>query len=304
MDDLRFILFFIYGYYIDTTSERYGVSNRMNKSVGIAVFIMLFLGLIGLWGTRESEAVPGIVDMPKIFAHRGAIDHFNESTITSYKVAAKAGVDALELDLRMTKDGELIIMHDETIDRTTNGTGIVSNLTLKEIKMVKTIGNYNGETTTEEVPTLEELFQTFGDSQNYYIETRLVNGKTVMEEPLVKLITKYHLLENDKITIQSFSEKSLEKIAELSPDLQLTLLFRKGKFDLEKALNVDYPVIGLETSDATAKIINALHLKDKEVHVFFNNAHTMEADQKKMKALNIDGYFTNNISFTKELLNR
>lgn len=264
---------------------------------------MLLLGLIG-FDIKEKEALPGVVDKPKIFAHRGATDSFNESTITSYKIAAKNGADALELDLRMTEDDVLIIMHDETIDRTTNGKGKVSDLSLKDIKKYETIGNYNGKTTKEAIPTLEELFQTFGDTQRYYIETRLVNGEAMMEKPLVNLLKTYNLLEKEKVAIQSFSEKSLEKMAKLAPDLRLTLLFKKGKFNLKKALSVDYPVIGIESSDVNIKTINALHKQGKEVHVFFYDADTMESEQKKMKALNVDGYFTDNISFTKELLNR
>ncbi|MFP3918438.1 glycerophosphodiester phosphodiesterase family protein [Lysinibacillus telephonicus] len=258
--------------------------------IWIVFFILVLLGLI-VFGIRENEALPGIIDKPKIFAHRGAINSFNESTITSYKIAAKNGVDALELDLRMTKDNVLIIMHDETIDRTTNGKGKVNDLSLEEIKKYETIGKYNGKTTKEDIPTLEELFQTFGDTQRYYIETRLVNGEAIMEEPLVQLLKNYNLLKKEKVAIQSFSEKSLEKMAKLAPDLRLTLLFKKGKFDLNKALSVDYPVIGLESSDASIKTINALHKQGKEVHVFFHNVESIEAQQEKMRELNVDGFF-------------
>ncbi len=276
----------------------------MNKKICIAIFITIFVAVIVFFGTRQSEAVPGIVDTPKIFAHRGAVNSFNESTITSYEIAAKNNVDALEIDLRMTKDYVLIVMHDETIDRTTNGVGRVNDLTLKEIKKYETIDEYNGKSTREAIPTLEEVFQRFGDTQKYYIETRLVNGETIMEESLVKLLARYNLLEKNKVAIQSFSEKSLKRITELAPNLRCTLLFKKGNFDLKKALTVDFPVIGLESSDASVRIINTLHKQGKEVHVFFNNEKTMKEEQKEMKALNVDGFFTDNISFTKKLLNR
>lgn len=272
--------------------------------ISFSIFILLLLGVFGFMGIRESEAEPGIVTSPKIFAHRGANDRFNESTITAYEIASKDNVDALELDLRMTKDHVLIIMHDETIDRTTNGTGKVSELTLEEIKSYETVGKYNGEITREEIPTLEELFKIFGDKQNYYIETRLVNGETIMEEALIKMLTTYNLLDKEKVTIQSFSEESLEKMATLAPDLRLTLLFRKGKFDLEKALAAKFPVIGLESTDASLKVINALHSNGKEVHVFFNDSDSMKEQQKKMKELNVDGYFTDDILYTRELLDK
>ena len=76
-----------------------------------------------------------------IIAHRGASDRFNEHTITAYKIASDDGVDYLEIDLRMTKDGELVAMHDDTINRTTNETGKVSNYTLEELKAFNTISH-------------------------------------------------------------------------------------------------------------------------------------------------------------------
>lgn len=277
---------------------------RMRPFLICSLLPLLLIGVFGFMSVSEPEAKPGVVTAPKIFAHRGAIDRFNESTITSYQIASKDNIDAIELDLRMTKDHVLIVMHDETIDRTTNGKGKVSDLTLKEIKSFETIGHYNGKETREAIPTLEEVFQVFGSNQKYYIETRLVDGKTGMEEVLVNLLKKYNLLDEEHVAIQSFSEESLEKMQLLAPGLSFTLLFQKGEFSLNKALEVDFPVIGLEASDATAKGISELHRKGKEVHVFFNDLDSMEEQQKKMKELNVDGYFTDDISFTKQLLKK
>ena len=282
--------------------------SKKRKIYSLALLMMLILCLFGFLGKSRSEAeevpAPGIAASPKIFAHRGAVNQFNENTITSYKLAIGQKVDALEIDLRMTKDNVLIAMHDETIDRTTNGTGRVSELTLRDIKSSVTLGLYNGEVTMEEIPTLGEVFQTFGSNQKYYLETRLVYGETAMETVLVKMLTDHQLLDKEKVAIQSFSEESLEKMAELAPDLRLTFLFREGEFDVDKALDVDFPVIGMESSDATVEAVNALHSQGKEVHVFFNDPETLEEQQEKMKLLNIDGYFTDNISLTKRLLGK
>ena len=281
-------------------------SQMTNKKriLSVAILIVLLLGLFGFLEKGKPQAEPGLIATPKIFAHRGAIDRFNESTITSYKIASEEKVDALELDLRMTKDHALIVMHDETIDRTTNCTGRVSDLSLWEIKSCFTIGEYNGEITTEEVPTLDEVLQNFGSKQKYYIETRLVYGETVMEDRLVKVLLAHHLLDEEQVAVQSFSEESLEKMAAIAPQLPLTLLFKEGEFDLEKALAVDYPVVGLEATDVTEEVVNALHRQGKEIHVFFNDHENMEEQQERMKKLNIDGYYTDNIIFTKRLLSK
>ncbi|WP_170140755.1 glycerophosphodiester phosphodiesterase [Oceanobacillus arenosus] len=271
------------------------------RIIGFILFVGLMILLV-FYITSEHEVEPMVADFPKIIAHRGANDRFNESTISAYKIAAEDGVDALEIDLRMTADGSLVAMHDKTIDRTTNGTGEVSNFDLKEIKEIPTVDVFGNQSTVEEIPMLKEILDTFKDSEYYYIETRLVNDRLVMEVPLVELLNKYDLIAKDLVTIQSFSEESLEKIHELAPEVPLTLLFGKGKFSLKVAKSVDYPFIGMEASDVTLKNVNELHRQGKEVHVFFNDMKSEKAEQERVKLLHVDGYFTNDIRFTKQLL--
>lgn len=242
-------------------------------------------------------------DEPKVIAHRGANDRFNESTLTAYKIASENGVDSLEMDLRMTKDGELVVMHDQTIDRTTNGSGAVSDLTLNELRTVETVEVFGEETLTEAVPTLEEVLQTFLDTEHYYIETRLVNDQAVMEKDLLELLNKYDLIEKKLVTLQSFSKVSLEKIKSIAPDVPLTYLFSKGKFNLEEASEVTYSIIGIEASDITSRVVKVLQDQGKEVHVYFTDEEKQIQQQKEMYLYDVDGYFTDDIAFTKSMLN-
>ena len=218
------------------------------------------------------------------------------------KLLHEDGVDALEIDLRMTKDGSLIAMHDKTIDRTTSGNGEVIDYSLEEIKSIPTIGVYNGQTLSEEIPTLDEIIETFTDTENYYIETRLVNGELKMEEALIKLLKENNLISKGLVTIQSFSNQSLSKIHELEPEIPLTLLYSKGEFDLKDALLSPYPFIGIESTDVKLDVVNELHQNGKEVHVYFTDKETQKNEQERVKAFNVDGYFTDYIEYTKELL--
>lgn len=239
---------------------------------------------------------------PRIIAHRGANEWFNESTIPAYEIAAETGVESLEIDLRMTKDGHLVAMHDATIDRTTTGKGEVSDYTLKELKSFSTIEKRRGQIQTEDIPTLQEILETFQDTQKYYLETRLVEGKLAMEEKLIALLEEYKLIDKDLITIQSFSESSLEKIKELSPNVELALLFKRGSFSLRKARAVDYPIIGIESTDVTRKIVDKIHQQGKEVHVFFVDKKTQKKEQVRVRRYGVDGYFTDYIHYTKDIL--
>ena len=212
------------------------------KNVLITILsIVAIMSILGIFRTnivtksniisnKALYVTPSVAESPKIIAHRGANDRINEETIPAYKIAAQDGVDALEIDLRMTEDGSLIAMHDKTIDRTTNGNGEVIDYSLEEIKSIPTIGEYNGQTLSEEIPTLDEIIATFTDTEHYYIETRLVNGELKMEEALIKLLKENNLISKGLVTIQSFSNQSLSKIHELEPEIPLTLLYSKGEF--------------------------------------------------------------------------
>ena len=113
-------------------------------------------------------------------SHRGASGYAPEHTITSYQMGEKMHGDYIEIDLQMTKDGQLIAMHDEKVDRTTDGTGSVKEYTLNEIKELDAGSWFNekypesakGEYVGLQVPTLEEIFQKFGKNASYYIETK------------------------------------------------------------------------------------------------------------------------------------
>ncbi|MFS0864667.1 glycerophosphodiester phosphodiesterase [Fredinandcohnia sp. 179-A 10B2 NHS] len=241
---------------------------------------------------------------PIIIAHRGANNRFNEHTLTAYKLASKDGVDYLEIDLRMTKDHELIAMHDATLDRTTDGKGKVSDYTLNEIKSFKTIGTFHNKTVSEEIPSLKEILKTFAKNENFYIETRKVNNQLVMEEPLVKLLRKYDVLKTKRVVLQSFSKESLEKLWALAPTIPLTLLYRKGEFDLKQAMSTPYPIIGIESSDVTKDVVEELHKAGKKVHVYFTNKQTQIAEQKRIIKYGVDGYFTDFIKETQQLLQK
>ena len=274
------------------------------------VAIVSILGILRTYLVNESNIISNkalyvtqsVAESPKVIAHRGANDRVNEQTVSAYKVAAGDGVDALEIDLRMTKDGSLIAMHDKTIDRTTSGNGEVIDYTLEEIKSIPTIGEYDGQTLSEEIPTLDEIIATFTDTEHYYIETRLVNGELMMEEALIQLLKENNLIAKGLVTIQSFSDKSLNKIHELEPEIPLTLLFSKGEFDLKDAIISPYPFIGIESTDVELVVVNELHQNGKEVHVYFTGKETQKSEQERVKAFNVDGYFTDYIEYTKELL--
>lgn len=160
-------------------------------------------------------------------AHRGASAYAPEHTIPSYRSGIRSGADYIEIDLQMTKDGEIIAMHDETVNRTTNGVGKVSALTLAEIKQLDAGSWFNelhpiyarDEFANEKVPTLREIFEMFGDDIQYMLETKAPEYNPGLEEKMLELVEEFRLA--DQVAVQSFSKSSLVKIHKLNPDIDL-----------------------------------------------------------------------------------
>ncbi|WP_057765938.1 glycerophosphodiester phosphodiesterase [Cytobacillus praedii] len=175
---------------------------------------------------------PSIPDSFIVIGHRGASTYAPEHTLVSYELARELGADYIEIDLQMTKDGVLVAMHDQTVDRTTNGVGRVDSHSLEQLKRLDAGSWFNKKFPLHAnpsyefltVPTLEEVFSYFGKEVNYYIETKSPDKYPQMEEKLLSLLRKYDLINEQKVIIQSFSEKSLKQIFQIEPKIPLIQL--------------------------------------------------------------------------------
>lgn len=103
--------------------------------------------------------------MTLIFAHRGSAGTHPENTMSAFKEAARVGADGIETDVQLSKDGEVVIIHDEKLDRTTNASGYVKDRTLMELKTLNASATHKGKLSKEKIPTLEELFIWLYDNQ-------------------------------------------------------------------------------------------------------------------------------------------
>ncbi|MEM1581793.1 MAG: glycerophosphodiester phosphodiesterase family protein [Candidatus Bathyarchaeia archaeon] len=156
--------------------------------------------------------------------HRGAKAYEPENTIRSFRRALELGVNAVELDVRSTKDGELVVIHDAEVDRTTNGKGLVSDLTLNEIKELLTEKG-------EHIPTLDEALE-FLDKKVVKILIEL--KETGNEEKVLDIIKKKGL--EDNVIIISFHEEALRRIRELNDKVETGLIYVKHKDPVRAAL--------------------------------------------------------------------
>ncbi|MCO7248114.1 glycerophosphodiester phosphodiesterase [Halomonas sp. Mc5H-6] len=168
----------------------------------------------------------------QVIAHRGASGHAPESTMAAYELAHEWGVDYLELDAQLSSDGEVVVFHDDTIDRTSDGEGAINDYTLEELKALDT-GTWFNEANPDsasddfagaEMLTLDELFEHFGHDARYYIETKSPQLNPGLEEALVEKLEEHDMIESGRVLVQSFEQDSLLKVQALNADVPLIQL--------------------------------------------------------------------------------
>ncbi len=157
--------------------------------------------------------------------HRGARAYEPENTLRSFKKAIELDVDAVEFDVRKTKDDELVVIHDDKVDRTTNGKGLVSELTLNEIKQLSTEKD-------EKISTLEEALDFLDRKVKILIELK----ETGFENSVVQLVELKGLVDN--VIIVSFLEEALKKVRELNQKVPTGLIYVRHRNPVKAALDL------------------------------------------------------------------
>jgi glycerophosphoryl diester phosphodiesterase len=281
----------------------------------LAAALIVALAAFAESASAAKEKAPQ--DAPVLnIGHRGASGYAPEHTIPAYDLALEQGADYIEIDLQMTADGVLVAMHDDTLDRTATApegvpqeycTGPVIERTLEQIKMCdvgtwfnKTYPQYASEKYVGlQIPTLEEIFQRYGTSVNYYIETKNPESAPGMEEELLRLMDEYGLTkpaeDRWQVLIQSFSSASLQKIHAINPELPLIQLYSSTEtsetIQAQLAAVRTYAVgIGPSQSDVDAALVEAAHANCLDVHPYTVNE---TADMESLISLGVDGMFTN-----------
>jgi glycerophosphoryl diester phosphodiesterase len=159
---------------------------------------------------------------PLVIAHQGGDGLWPGDTMYAFEKAIDAGVDVLEMDAHITKDGQLVLMHDEEVDRTTDGSGLIEDRTLDELKQLDAAykwSNDDGKTfpyrgKNIQVPTLEELFQKF-PQMRYVIEIKLTQNP--IDKPLCNLIRQHEM--QDKVLIASFHDEAMQNFRKICPEV-------------------------------------------------------------------------------------
>lgn len=170
---------------------------------------------------------------PKVFAHRGASAYAPENTLPAFALAARQGADGIELDVHLSRDGELVVIHDEALDRTTNGTGLVKDHTLAELQALCADNGMSGFAAAR-IPTLEEVL-TLVKPGTMAVNIELKTGilwYDSLEEKALRLVESLGM--QDRVIWSSFNHYSIEKVRQLAPDARTAYLYSDIICDVEK----------------------------------------------------------------------
>lgn len=177
-----------------------------------------------MFGLKGVESMDRIRKKVLNLAHRGASGYAPENTIEAFRVAQSMGADGFEFDVQLTKDGVPVLIHDEQLDRTTNGHGFVLAHTLAELRALDAGSWFHPTFQGARIPTLEEVLAEFG--QQMYLNIELKNSIFDMpglEERTVELIRQYRV--EERVIVSSFHHGSMQYMRQLAPDIATGLLY-------------------------------------------------------------------------------
>jgi glycerophosphoryl diester phosphodiesterase len=285
------------------------------KMIQIAAAVVVVLA--GAYGIARAAARPAPErgwfaarpgdHKPLVFAHQGAENLFPSNTMYAFEQSVRMGVDVLDTDMHMTRDGVLILMHDQTVDRTTNGSGAVRDLTLVEIQQLDAgyafsldggqSFPYRGAGFS--VPTLEALFQAFPDKR-FGIEIKQTDPLPTAQR-FCDLIRQYKM--QDSVLVSSFRQENMEAFRQTCPEVATSatesevrtfyILYRLGLVD---TLTPNYSSLQVPEERGgilllTPGFVRAAHRRGLAVQPWTINE---SEDLRRILTLGVDGINTDN----------
>ena len=225
------------------------------------------------------------------YAHRGASAYFPENTMLSFGKALEMGCTGIETDVQLTKDGVLVLIHDEMVNRTTNGQGFVKDYSYIELSRLDA-GSWMGEEFAGiNIPTVEELIYLTSDKDiilNFEIKSGIVIYEDI-EQKLIDLIYKHKI--KHKVIISSFNHYSIAKCNKISKEINTGILYMEGLYKPHNYAKT----VGATAIHPYLHALNEDVVKEVKKHKTQINVFTVD-DEEHMKSflrLKVDGIITN-----------
>ncbi len=196
------------------------------------------------------------VSRPLIVAHRGASAEAPEHTLAAYEAAIRQQADMIELDVRLSADGQLVVIHDERLERTTDGRGEVRGYTLQALKRLDAGSWFGRSFQGQRIQTVTELIERFRDRVRFAIE--LKEGSSVspgIEECLVSILQIYDV--TDQVLVLSFDHHALRKVHEMDPEIRTGALLVGRLLNPERLADASIQALCLQAELTTERDVEA-----------------------------------------------
>lgn len=252
--------------------------------------ILIFLLMMVVVMCQQKEPEEFIV-----IAHRGASRVAPENTLSAMKKAIEFGADYAECDVFQTKDGEIVLFHDEEMDRTTGKEGMIWDYTLAELKELEVGSWFKEEFRGEPIPTLREVIQSVKGKIKLNIEVKVSGSDPDIAQKVVDIIRSESIAKECMVT--SFEKPVIEKIKEIAPELITGFIF-----DEEHPPDIfegNWEYVCSKRNIVDEEFVRKAKLKGKKIFVWTVN---YPAETKKLIDLGVDGIITDVPNLLKEIL--
>ena len=285
-------------------------SRKMRIVVGVLMLLVVVYATLA-WQAQPVPTHPFFTqqDSVMVIAHQGGELLRPSNTLASFDHALELGVDVLEMDIHQTADGVIVLLHDDTVDRTTDGSGVIKEMTFVEIRALDA-GYYwtddDGQSYPYRgqgivVPTLEEMFQRYPETR---MNIEIKQETPSMVRPFCQLIHDYNM--EEKVLVGTFHQATIDEFREVCPDVitsmvepeiqlfvglntaLLSALFQAPGSAFQVPRTSSLPLIG-EVDVVTERFVRIAHSQNIQVHVWTINE---TAEMERLIGLGVDGIIT------------
>ena len=268
-------------------------SSKRERKIFVVVMCVALLVDLGFYGLKRYNIISvnaNYLSKVTITAHRGDCINAPENTLSAFDKAIEKGADVVELDVRQTKDGEVVVMHDESLRRTCGVKKKVGKLTYEQILKYSPAKKFKGknkeEFVDEKIPTLRQVFELVGDRAQLNIEIKPAKTDTDLEQKVVELIQEYDYYDNCVVTSPTYG--SIKKIKLLDPNIKTVYVMSVAMGDFASLPYAD--AFSIKYRYVNTEVVKKVHELDKEVYVWtVDNKDVLE----NMMLLDVDSIITN-----------
>lgn len=241
---------------------------------------------------KSNRYHPSSISKPLIIAHRGASGTFPENTHVAFQAAVEHGADYLEFDIQLSKDQEFVVIHDQTLERTTNGKGKVSDYMLNQLETLDAGAWKGAKFSGERIPTLTEVLNKYHKKIKLLIEVKHSKNHRIVAELLAEQL-KLFSFEEKRIIVQSFDYEFLNEFKKQMPEMPLGILIRHQYNGIKNQQLRDYATfadfINPKITMASENLITRIH--EHHANCIFWTIKNKQQAQKILK-LNPNGIAT------------